>query len=49
MRLLNLKASRLIGELLELIKEAQVAGEVHTVDDAIQFARAHIDRNRRIR
>ncbi|MEO8610309.1 MAG: HD domain-containing protein [Chloroflexota bacterium] len=43
MRILNLKPGRVIGELLELIKESQAAGEVQTMDDALQLARKYLD------
>ena len=43
MRILNLKPSRVIGELLELIKESQAAGEVQTVEEALQLARSHLN------
>jgi poly(A) polymerase len=46
MRILNLKPSRVIGELLELIKESQAAGEVQTVEEALQLARSHLDNKR---
>jgi poly(A) polymerase len=44
MRIFNLKPSRIVGELLDLIKESQAAGEVQTVDEALQLARAHLDK-----
>lgn len=34
----SLKPGRLIGELLEALREAQVTGEVKTRDDALEFA-----------
>ncbi len=43
MRILNLKPSRVVGELLELIKESQAAGEVQTVEEALQLARSHLN------
>ncbi len=44
MRTLNLSPGPLVGELLDYIREAQVTGEVHTLDDAIAAARAYIQR-----
>jgi tRNA nucleotidyltransferase/poly(A) polymerase len=41
MRHLRLKPGRMIGEILESIREAQVVGEVRTVEDALRFA-AHL-------
>jgi hypothetical protein len=43
MRLLDLKPSPIIGELLQAIREAQVSGDVQTVDDALSFARTRLD------
>jgi tRNA nucleotidyltransferase/poly(A) polymerase len=39
MHALGLKPGPMIGKLLEAIREAQVMGEVTTVEDAVQFAR----------
>ncbi len=39
---LNLKPGPVIGKLIEHIREAQVTGEVRTVDDAIARARAYL-------
>lgn len=40
---LNLEPGKHIGVLLDALREAQVTGEVQTVDDALQFARAALD------
>lgn len=42
MKTLNLSSGPIIGELLTLIREAQVIGEVETMNDAIELAKAHI-------
>lgn len=39
---LNLKPGPKIGQLLTVIREAQVTGEVNTVEDALQLAREHL-------
>ena len=38
MRYFNLKPGRQIGDLLERLQEAQVAGEVHNADEALALA-----------
>ncbi|MBL8166456.1 MAG: HD domain-containing protein [Anaerolineae bacterium] len=43
-RMFNLKPGRLIGQLLELIRDAQVDGEVQTADDAVRLVREHLDK-----
>lgn len=43
MRELGLPRSRKIGELLEIIRESQVRGEVMSVEDALNTARAHLN------
>jgi poly(A) polymerase len=43
---LNLPASPIIGRLLEAIREAQVTGEVKTIEDALALARQMVDENR---
>jgi len=40
---LGLKAGALIGELLTIIREAQVEDKVKTLEDALRVARRHID------
>lgn len=45
MQALGIKAGKRVGQLLSAIREAQVQGEVHTLDDALQFARAHLGKN----
>ena len=40
---LKLKSGPVIGQLLERIREAQVAGDVTTTDDALVFARRALD------
>lgn len=42
-RVLKLKPGPVIGELLELIREAQVSDEVHTTEEALQLARQYLD------
>lgn len=42
MQALNLQPGRKIGELLRLIAEGQAAGEITTVDQALDFARANL-------
>jgi poly(A) polymerase len=44
MQILNLKQGRIIGELLDMIRESQAAGEIQSLEDALQFARAHLDK-----
>jgi hypothetical protein len=44
-RLLKIPSGRRIGELLELIREAQVNGDVISIDDALELARAYLDRH----
>jgi tRNA nucleotidyltransferase/poly(A) polymerase len=43
MRAFKIQPGRLIGELLEAIREAQAAGEVHTRDEALAFALKRIE------
>ncbi|MBE2268486.1 MAG: CCA tRNA nucleotidyltransferase [Anaerolinea sp.] len=43
MTALDLKPGAVIGELLQVIREAQVTGEVETVDDALRVARHELD------
>jgi len=43
MAALNLSAGRVVGELLTLIREAQVTGEAKTVEDALALARAYLE------
>ena len=40
---LKLKSGPLIGQLLEQIREAQVAGDVTTAEDALAFARRVVE------
>lgn len=42
MRQLGLPRGRKVGELLEVIREAQVSGIVTTADDALRVARVHL-------
>jgi tRNA nucleotidyltransferase/poly(A) polymerase len=42
MRELNLQPSRLLGELLEAIRENQAEGNIHTREEAINFAREEL-------
>jgi hypothetical protein len=44
MRHLHLKPGRVIGELLESIREAQAVGEVHTAEDALRLAAQLLER-----
>jgi tRNA nucleotidyltransferase/poly(A) polymerase len=44
MKELNLKPSRLLGELLEAIRENQAEGNIHTREEAISFAREELVR-----
>ncbi len=41
---LHLRPGRMIGELLELIREARAAGEIETADEALALARANLER-----
>ncbi|NJO82480.1 MAG: HD domain-containing protein [Blastochloris sp.] len=43
MRALNLRPGAIIRELLDVIREAQVTGDVRTVDEALTFARRHLE------
>ncbi len=43
MRALDLAPGPLVGDLLDRIREGQVSGEIHTADEALDFARAHRD------
>lgn len=45
MRQLGLKPSPIIGEILELIREAQVTGEISSIDDALNLARLRLRQN----
>lgn len=40
---LQLTPGPLIGELITLIREAQVTGEIHSTDDALALARAYVN------
>jgi tRNA nucleotidyltransferase/poly(A) polymerase len=42
---LDLKAGPIIGELLEMIREAQAAGEVESAEDALRLARQYVSRD----
>lgn len=42
MRALGLPPGPAVGDLLERIREAQVSGEVASMDDALGFARRHL-------
>jgi tRNA nucleotidyltransferase/poly(A) polymerase len=42
-RMFNLKPGRLIGQLLDMIRDAQVDGAVQTADDAAQLVRRYLD------
>jgi tRNA nucleotidyltransferase/poly(A) polymerase len=42
MRALGLKPGPRVGELLELIQEAQAVGEIQTVEEALRLAREHL-------
>ncbi len=39
MQALGLAPGRVVGDLLDRIREAQVSGEIHTADEALAFAR----------
>ncbi len=39
----KLRPGPVIGDLLEVIREAQVSGEVHTTEEALRLARQHLD------
>jgi len=43
MKQLGLSSGRKIGELLEIIREAQVNGEVASAEEALRVARAHLN------
>jgi len=43
MQALGLSPGPIVGELLDAIRENQAAGEVRTVEDALQFARLHLN------
>jgi tRNA nucleotidyltransferase/poly(A) polymerase len=45
MQILKLKPSPIIGELLELIRESQVTGEVRSIADALDLARRRLSEN----
>jgi tRNA nucleotidyltransferase/poly(A) polymerase len=45
MQQLQLPPGRQVGELLEQLLEAQAAGEVHTIDDALALARSQLARH----
>lgn len=47
MKVLNLKPSRAIGELLDLIRESQAAGEINTAEEALQFVRTYLENKRK--
>lgn len=42
MKELNLKPGRVIGQLLEAIREGQATGRIDTRDQAVEFARTHL-------
>ncbi|HCR70331.1 MAG TPA: hypothetical protein DIW23_02710 [Anaerolineae bacterium] len=44
MKELNIKPSRVLGELLEAIRENQAEGNIHTREEAINFAREELAR-----
>jgi putative nucleotidyltransferase with HDIG domain len=44
MKELNIKPSRLLGELLEAIRENQAEGNIHTREEAINFAKEELSR-----
>ncbi len=41
MEALTLRPGKQVGELLELIREGQAAGEIHSVEEALSLARQH--------
>jgi hypothetical protein len=41
-RELGLRPGPLIGELLEVVREAQVSGEVHTREEALALVRSRV-------
>ena len=43
MRELNLQPGKMIGEMLEAIREAQAMGEVSTREQALELAREKLD------
>ena len=43
MRAFHLKGGPEIGAILEALREAQVSGEVHTRDDALDWVRRYLD------
>jgi len=43
MKQLNLKPSSLVGDLLQLIREGQVTGDVESIEDALRVARARLN------
>ena len=47
MRALDLSPGPVVGYLLEAIKEAQVAGEIHTMEEATSFARTLLQEYRK--
>lgn len=42
MKELNIQPGRMIGQLLEAIREGQATGKIHTREDALELARAHL-------
>lgn len=44
MTMLGLKPGPRVGELLDLLREAQVAGEIHTVEEALALVRSHLEK-----
>jgi poly(A) polymerase len=44
MQSFKLKPGRVIGELLDLIREAQVAGEIDSPESALAFAKNHLEK-----
>jgi tRNA nucleotidyltransferase/poly(A) polymerase len=43
MKSLDIKPGKVVGELLNLVREAQVTGEVRSAADALSLARTHLD------
>jgi hypothetical protein len=44
MKELNLEPGRIIGQLLEAIREGQATGQISTRDDALNYAREEFDK-----
>ena len=47
MEALDIKRGRVVGELLTLIREGQVTGEVKTAQDALMLARSYLDQGQK--